>query len=118
MTYLEYMDFIFGSMSPVMADGCRQKAVFVTGGGSGIGRVNCLALTRADARVAVSDVDLEGAEETVRLMDGIGGRAVSLLYPATWLRVSSPTTDMVSRLWSGMTGEKRVDCSKVKAPAP
>ena len=45
----------------------------MTGGGSGIGRASCLAFAREGARVAVADVDIGGAEETVRLIEGVGG---------------------------------------------
>ncbi|WP_454833190.1 glucose 1-dehydrogenase [Pseudomonas veronii] len=50
-----------------------NKSALVTGAGSGIGRGIALAFARAGARVAVSDVDVAGGEETVRLIQEIGG---------------------------------------------
>src|ERR1051326_8145370 len=53
----------------------RGKVALVTGGASGIGRASALAFTRDGARVVVSDIDLAGGEETVRLIASAGGEA-------------------------------------------
>lgn len=44
------------------------KVAIVTGGGSGIGRASALALAVEGVRVMVSDVNVEGGQETVRLI--------------------------------------------------
>lgn len=52
------------------------KAVLVTGGAGGIGRAAALAFAQAGARVAVSDVNAAGGEETVGLITQAGGEAI------------------------------------------
>jgi NAD(P)-dependent dehydrogenase (short-subunit alcohol dehydrogenase family) len=54
------------------------KVALVTGGASGIGRASALAFARAGARVAVADVQDEGGEATIRLIQGAGGEAIYL----------------------------------------
>jgi NAD(P)-dependent dehydrogenase (short-subunit alcohol dehydrogenase family) len=52
------------------------KAVLVTGGAGGIGRAAALAFARAGARVAVSDVNAAGGDETVGLIAQAGAEAI------------------------------------------
>ncbi|MGG3923944.1 SDR family NAD(P)-dependent oxidoreductase, partial [Geobacillus thermodenitrificans] len=44
------------------------KAAIVTGGASGIGRATAVRFAAEGAKVAVSDIDEVGGEETVRLI--------------------------------------------------
>jgi NAD(P)-dependent dehydrogenase (short-subunit alcohol dehydrogenase family) len=54
------------------------KVALVTGGGNGIGRETALAFAREGARVAVADYEAGSAAETVALINGNGGQAISL----------------------------------------
>lgn len=58
-----------------MQERFEGKAVLVTGAASGIGRAAALAFAREGARVAVADVDVEGGEETARLVKDLGADA-------------------------------------------
>src|SRR5665213_3464187 len=53
------------------------KAAVVTGAGRGLGRAYATALAAAGASVVVNDLDSDGAQETVALIEGGGGRAVA-----------------------------------------
>lgn len=52
----------------------HEKVALVTGGGGGIGRAVALAFAEAGAVVVVCDIVRSNAEETVSLIEGIGGK--------------------------------------------
>ena len=55
-----------------------KRVAIVTGAASGIGRACAIALASAGADVSVADLDLAGAQETVRRIEAAGGRALAL----------------------------------------
>jgi NAD(P)-dependent dehydrogenase (short-subunit alcohol dehydrogenase family) len=59
------------------------KVAFVTGAASGIGRAAALAFAHAGAGVVVADVSEPGSQETVRLVEGLGGRALAVRCDVT-----------------------------------
>jgi NAD(P)-dependent dehydrogenase (short-subunit alcohol dehydrogenase family) len=59
------------------------KVAFVTGAASGIGRETALAFARAGASVAVPDVSEKGTQETARLIEEQGGRALAVKCDVT-----------------------------------
>lgn len=58
-----------------MAYNLTDKSVLVTGAASGIGRATARRLATAGANVAVVDVDVEGGEETIEMIEEEGGTA-------------------------------------------
>lgn len=66
-----------------MAGLLEGKSALVTGGGSGIGRAAALAFAREGAWVAVADLVLEAAQETVAAIEAAGGQAVPVVADVT-----------------------------------
>ena len=54
------------------------KVALITGGGSGIGRATVAAFAQEGARVAVTDSNRQGAEETAHAIEAAGGQALAL----------------------------------------
>ena len=59
-----------------MSGKMQDKVAIITGSGSGIGREAALIFAREGAKVVVSDVNIEGGEETVKLVTQAGGDAI------------------------------------------
>ena len=59
------------------------KVAFVTGGASGIGRAAALAFAREGASVVVADVSEQGNQETARMIEAQGGRALAVRCDVT-----------------------------------
>lgn len=59
-----------------MAGRLDKKIALITGAASGIGRASALAFAREGAKVIVSDVDIEGGEGTVQMIQAAGGTAI------------------------------------------
>jgi NAD(P)-dependent dehydrogenase (short-subunit alcohol dehydrogenase family) len=54
------------------------KVAFITGGASGIGRATTFAFAREGANVVIVDIEKEGAEQTARMVEELGGRALAV----------------------------------------
>lgn len=59
------------------------KVAFVTGAASGIGRAAALAFAREGASVVATDVSERDNQETARLIERLGGRALSVRCDVT-----------------------------------
>jgi len=59
------------------------KVAFVTGAASGIGRAAALAYAREGASVVVADVSEQGNQETARMIEEQGGRALAVRCDVT-----------------------------------
>ncbi len=53
-----------------------EKTALITGAGSGLGRATALLFAKNGANVVVSDINIDGGEETIHLIKDSGGSAV------------------------------------------
>ena len=56
----------------------QNKVAFVTGAANGIGRATALAFAREGASVVAADISEAGNEETARMIEKLGGRALAV----------------------------------------
>jgi NAD(P)-dependent dehydrogenase (short-subunit alcohol dehydrogenase family) len=63
---------------PDMNGSLAGKVAFVTGAASGIGRATALAFAREGANVVVADIDQRGNQDTVRMIEDLGGQAFAV----------------------------------------
>ena len=61
-----------------MAGMLEGKTALITGGARGIGREAALLFAAEGARVVASDLNAEGAAETVAMINAAGGQALSI----------------------------------------
>jgi NAD(P)-dependent dehydrogenase (short-subunit alcohol dehydrogenase family) len=59
------------------------KVAFVTGAANGIGRAAALAFAREGVNVVVADVSEQGNQETARMIEELGGRALAVRCDVT-----------------------------------
>jgi len=59
-----------------------NRVAIVTGGASGIGRASALALAKAGAKLVVTDLDRDAAEDTAQAARSNGGEAVAVAADA------------------------------------
>jgi NAD(P)-dependent dehydrogenase (short-subunit alcohol dehydrogenase family) len=95
-----------------MAGLVAGKVALVTGAGSGIGRATALTFAREGAKVVVSDVTVEGGEETVRLIKAAGGDAI--FAPANVAKAA----DVEALVNKAVQTYGRLDCAHNNAGVP
>jgi 2-hydroxycyclohexanecarboxyl-CoA dehydrogenase len=59
------------------------RIAIVTGGAKGMGRAICQLFAKEGAKVAVADIDLPGAEETLNMVEAAGGRGLAVSCDVT-----------------------------------
>jgi NAD(P)-dependent dehydrogenase (short-subunit alcohol dehydrogenase family) len=81
------------------------KVAFVTGAAGGIGRATALAFAREGASVVVADMSEQGSQETARLIEERGGRALAVTCDVT------RTKDVTAALDKAIDTFGRLDCA-------
>jgi 3-oxoacyl-[acyl-carrier protein] reductase len=80
----------------------KGKVALVTGGAQGIGKITALLLARNGADVAVSDINMEGALETVGEIEGLGRNGLALesdvSNPADAERIVAKTVEQLGSI--------------------
>lgn len=88
-----------------MAGMLEGKTALITGGGRGIGRETALLFAAEGARVCASDMNEEGAAETVAMINEGGGQALSVVCDVTSSRDVSAMVD------AAVSAFGRLDCA-------
>ncbi|MBL7495578.1 SDR family oxidoreductase [Frankia sp. CNm7] len=78
------------------------KVAVVTGAAGGIGRATARRLAAAGARVVVADLDLDQAEETVKLIAGDGGDAAAVRVDVAESASVKAMVDFTVRRYGGL----------------
>ena len=88
-----------------MAGQLEGKVSLITGGGSGIGKASALAFAREGSKVVVADVNVDGGDETVRLIQDTGGEA-------TFVRADvSNASDVSAMVDHAVQTYNKLDCA-------
>ena len=61
----------------------KDKCIFISGGGSGIGRAAAIEFAKEGAIVAVADIDTDMARRTLESIEKVGGRAHAFTLDTT-----------------------------------
>lgn len=94
------------------------KVAFITGAGSGIGRAAALAFARDGASVVAADVSEKENQETVRLIEEQGGRALAVRCDVTRVEDIKAAVDRTAETFGRLDFAFNNAGIEPKKPAP
>lgn len=99
MVYVSEADQIKNPPKEGLMDRFKTKTVVITGAGSGFGRGLGMAFARLGWKVAVSDINVARAEESVQLVQDAGGTGAAIQCDVTKSEEVQNLSDAVMSLW-------------------
>lgn len=83
----------------------QGKSALITGAGNGIGRAAALVFAREGGRVLVADLDQQAAQDTVAMVNAVGGQATSCRCDVT------DDDQVQAMIRTGVSAFGRIDCA-------
>lgn len=80
----------------------KDKVAIITGSGRGIGRTTAMLFAREGAKVVISDIDAQPANETVEEIKKAGGEAISYVGDATSDDFAEGIVTVAADTWGGI----------------
>lgn len=80
----------------------ENKVAIITGASSGIGRACCVIFAREGARVVGADVDDAGGQETMKMVEEVGGKAVYVHTDVSKAQDTKQLADETMRLFGAV----------------
>lgn len=96
----------------------KGKVAFVTGAGGGIGRAAALAFAREGASVVVADISEKENQQTARLIEGQGGRALAVRCDVTRVEEVKAALDKTAETFGRLDFAFNNAGIEPKKPAP
>jgi NAD(P)-dependent dehydrogenase (short-subunit alcohol dehydrogenase family) len=85
-------------------DRLKDKVVFISGAGAGIGRATAILFAKEDAKVIIAEIDESGGQETARMIAKNGGQGIYIKTDVT----NEPIDVSYTKLFLASDESKRV----------
>lgn len=81
----------------------ENEVAIITGGGSGMGRTGAIRFAEEGAAVVVADLNLEAAQETVKMVEANGGRAIAIQSDVSTLQGNQDAVDAALEAYGSLS---------------